>query len=78
LISLNSVFSFFLSKLFNFAIQKAESGFSSRGAGIFSGTVAGVSLGGVALGFRPAFFLVGYGGDRKMEALLLVFSELTL
>jgi hypothetical protein len=54
----------------NFAVQKAGSGFSSEGAGIFSSAVAGVSLGGVALGFWPALFLVGCGGDGEMEALL--------
>jgi hypothetical protein len=78
LISLNSVFSFFLSRVSNFTVQKAGSGFSSRGAGIFSGAVAGVFSGGVALGFRLALFLVGCGGDGEMKALLLVFSELTL
>jgi hypothetical protein len=62
----------------NFAVQKAGSGFSSGGAGIFSGAVAGVSLEGVALGFRPAFFLVGCGGAGETEALFLVFSELIL
>jgi hypothetical protein len=70
LIFLNSVFSFFLSRVSNFAVQKAGLGFSSGGGWNI--------LWCSGLGLLDGFFLGRLQGAREKEALLLVFSELTL
>jgi hypothetical protein len=56
LISLNSVFSFFLSRVSNFAVQKAGSGFSSRGWNILRCSGRGILRGG-GLGISAGSFL---------------------